>query len=219
VNTWFVTGTDTGVGKTHAAVRLVRALVARGERVAVLKPVASGCDVTPDGLRNEDALALMDASNAGQAYADVNPWAFEPAIAPHVAAAQAGVAIDPQRLRALVEPLDADHLVVEGAGGWCVPLGDDLMFSDLARVLTRDVILVVGLRLGCLNHALLSARQIERDGFRLRGWVANRVDPHMPVWRENLETLVRKLPAPLLATLPWRAVESPEPAWNLGFLA
>ena len=203
MKTWFVTGTDTGVGKTHAACCLARTLVARGERVAVMKPVASGCEPTPQGLRNEDALALMAAGNVAQAYEAVNPYAFAPAIAPHLAAAQAGVRIDPRRVQALAASVQADQLLIEGAGGWCVPLSDELMFADLVRGLTLDVILVVGLRLGCLNHALLSARQISRDGFRLRGWVANRIDPEMPVWKENLATLEARLPAPLLAVLPW----------------
>lgn len=215
MNTWFITGTDTGVGKTHAACSLVRALVSGGARVAVMKPVASGCASTPDGLRNADALALMAAANVAQDYAAVNPYAFAPAIAPHLAATQAGVRIDPASIKARAAAVAADHLVIEGAGGWCVPLGDELMFSDLVRGLTRDVILVVGLRLGCLNHALLSDAQIRRDGFRLRGWVANRIDPAMPAWRENLASLERRLDAPLLAVLPWSPTGEHPADWIL----
>jgi len=215
VKAWFITGTDTGVGKTHVACSLARALVARGAKVAVMKPVSAGCEVTPQGLRNEDALALIAAGNVAQDYDAVNPYAFAPAIAPHLAAAQVGVRIDPQRVRALAAAVDADHLLIEGAGGWCVPLGDELMFADLARGLTLDVILVVGLRLGCLNHSLLSAQQIHRDGFRLRGWVANRIDPEMPVWRENLATLEARLSAPLLAVLPWGEDNANAVQWAL----
>lgn len=217
MKTWFITGTDTGAGKTHAACSLVRALVAAGQQVAVMKPVASGCDVTAQGLRNEDALALMAAANVAQDYERVNPFAFEPAIAPHIAAAQAGVAVDPERVAAIAAGTRADHLVVEGAGGWCVPLGQGRMLADLVRPLTRDVILVVGMRLGCLNHALLSARQIRQDEFRLVGWVANRIDPHMPVWRENLQTLEESMPAPCLAVLPWSpgGVAATDGDWGL----
>lgn len=205
MRTCFITGTDTGVGKTRAACALIRHLAASGRRVAGFKPVASGCERTPSGLRNEDALAMMAVANVELPYATVNPVALEPAIAPHIAAAQAGQAIDPQRIAQVAAGIDADHLVVEGAGGWCVPLGPGLMFADLARLLTEQVILVVGLRLGCINHALLSARQIQRDGLRLAGWIANEIDPGMPVREENFEALLERLEAPLLARIPWQS--------------
>jgi dethiobiotin synthetase len=198
---WFVTGTDTEIGKTWVSCALVRHLAERGHSVAVMKPLASGCERTDEGLRNEDALALMAASNVSQEYAQVNPLAFEPPIAPHIAAEQAGVRIDPAALARVADGIQADMLVVEGVGGWCVPLGHGLMLSDLARRLADEVILVVGLRLGCLNHALLSAEAIRRDGLELRGWVANYVDPDMLEQGPNLATLEELMPAPCLGRL------------------
>lgn len=204
MQTLFITGTDTEVGKTVAAGAIVRRLVAMGQQVAVMKPVASGCERSDGHLHNADALALMEASNISSAYADVNPYAFEPAIAPHIAAARANVDIDPEVASAPLAGLEANWLVVEGAGGWLVPLSGQLMFPDLVRRFTNEVVLVVGLKLGCINHALLSARQIEQDGFHLKGWVANHIDPDMPHRRENLATLKEKLDAPLLAEIPWK---------------
>lgn len=203
MNCWFVTGTDTEIGKTFAACDLVRYLVARGERVAGLKPVASGCEETPDGLRNEDALALMTAANVKLPYEVVNPYTFKPPIAPHLAAAADGVVIEPASAARSLDGLAADWVVVEGAGGWRIPLGEGRLLRDLAGAFTRQVVLVVGLRLGCINHALLSAEQILRDGFELVGWVANRVDPDMLVPQGNLVTLDELLPAPRIGTLPF----------------
>lgn len=198
---WFVTGTDTGIGKTRVACAVVEHLVSRGLRVAAMKPVAAGCTRTDDGLRNADALALMRVANVPLPYETVNPYALEPAIAPHVAAARAGIQVDIGRIHALVCQLEADCLVIEGAGGWCVPLGETLMFADLARRIADHVVLVVGLRLGCLNHALLTARQVRSDGVPLAGWVANILDEGMPALVENLATLDRLMPAPRLGTL------------------
>jgi dethiobiotin synthetase len=199
----FVTGTDTGIGKTYAAVALLAGLRARGLRAAGMKPVASGCRVTPHGLRNDDAEALIAASAPAPAYADCNPYAFEPAIAPHVAAHEAGeeVRLDPIRDAHARVARGADRVVVEGVGGWLAPLSDSLMQADLARALELPVILVVGLRLGCLNHALLSARAIRADGCALAGWIANRIDPAMQRCEENLATLRARLDAPLLGVL------------------
>ena len=200
---WFVTGTDTEIGKTHVSCALVRHLASLGHSVTGLKPVASGCHRTPDGLRNEDALALMEAANTPLPYEVVNPAALEPAVAPHLAAQQAGVVIDPDAIAAAVAGVTADFIVVEGVGGWCVPLGGGHMLADLARRLADEVILVVGMRLGCINHALLTARAIEQDGMRLRGWIANRIDPDMPMFAGNLDTLEKLLPVPLIATMDW----------------
>jgi dethiobiotin synthetase len=202
VNCWFVTGTDTEIGKTFATCDLIRHCVARGERVAGLKPVASGCEVTTEGLRNEDALALAAASNVHLAYETINPYAFAPPIAPHLAAAAEGIMIDPARAARSLEACAADRVLVEGAGGWRIPIGSGRFLADLAGAFTRDVILVVGLRLGCINHASLSAEQILRDGFNLVGWIANRVDPRMLEPEGNLETLDAILPAPRIGTLP-----------------
>ncbi|MDX1380559.1 MAG: dethiobiotin synthase [Xanthomonadales bacterium] len=195
---WFITGTDTGIGKTHAGCVLARALIGEGLRVAALKPVASGCERTPDGLRNEDALAWQAAANVPLGYDTVNPYAFEPPIAPHIAARQAGVTVDPARIEAIAQAIEVDVLLVEGAGGWCVPLGPGLTFADLAGRVCDGVILIVGLKLGCLNHALLTARAIRQDGQRLVGWIANRVDPDMAVAEDNLAHLRASLGAPLL---------------------
>jgi len=203
MNRWFITGTDTEIGKTHVSCALVRHLASLGYTVAGLKPVASGCHRTPDGLRNEDALALMQAANTHWPYEVVNPVALEPAIAPHLAAQQAGIEIDPDAIARAVAGVSADFIVVEGVGGWCVPLVGGHMLADLARRLADEVILVVGMRLGCISHALLTARAIEQDGMRLRGWIANRIDPDMPVYGGNLETLESKLRAPLIATMDW----------------
>lgn len=198
---WFIAGTDTEIGKTHVACALIRHLVANGRRVAAMKPVASGCDPGPDGLRNADALALQEAANVSLPYRQVNPVALQPAIAPHIAARQAGVDIDLAAIARAAEGVEADYFVVEGVGGWCVPLGEGAMLADLARLLADEVILVVGLRLGCINHALLSAAQIRRDGFSLAGWVANVLDPNMPALAENLATLEALMPAPRLGTV------------------
>jgi dethiobiotin synthetase len=199
----FVTGTDTGIGKTHASAALVRAQRACGRRAIGMKPVASGCRATPEGLRNEDAEALIAASDPAPPYALCNPYAFAPPIAPHIAAGEAGVAIalDPivdayRKLAAM-----ADRVIVEGVGGWSVPLSDVLTQADLARALKLPAVLVVGLRLGCINHALLSARAIAADGCVLAGWIANRIDPGMARADENLDTLRARIDAPLLGTM------------------
>lgn len=203
----FVTGTDTGCGKTVVSTALIHALRARGERVLAMKPVASGCDTTPDGLRNADALALQAAASQTLPYDQVNPFAFAPPIAPHIAAAEAGVDI---RLDVIVDQAQrlaavCDVLVVEGVGGWRVPLDSDNDVADLALRLGAEVLLVVGLRLGCINHALLSAAAITADAAPLIGWVANRIDPVMDRAQANLVTLERRLPAPCLGRLPHQA--------------
>ena len=200
----FVTGTDTDCGKTVVACGVVRALRPRGLRVGVMKPVAAGAEPTPEGLRNQDALDLIAASGLDLPYALVNPFAFAPAIAPHVAAAQAGT---PIRFAPLLEAFTriraaSDVVVVEGAGGWRVPLGPDGDMADLAAALGLPVLLVVGLRLGCLNHALLTAESIERCRCRLAGWVGNVVDPAMAMREENVATLRERLPAPCLGIVP-----------------
>jgi dethiobiotin synthetase len=196
----FVTGTDTGVGKTRVAAALCRSLAARDIRVAAMKPVASGCVLTPEGLRNEDALALLAAMNVRARYSDVNPYAFAPAIAPHIAAREAGVDIDFSVLDRAYERLrmQSQALIVEGAGGWLAPLDSARVFADLAVHWQMDVVLVVGMRLGCLNHALLTVESIERRGLHLRGWVANSIDPGFERVTENISTLENRISAPCL---------------------
>jgi dethiobiotin synthetase len=203
----FITGTDTGIGKTYVACRLISHLVSQGHAVSALKPVASGCDSTHEGLRNEDALALMDVMNVDLAYEQVNPYAFEPAIAPHIAAKQANRRVNLTKISEIADAIDTDFLIIEGAGGWCVPIDQDLLMADLVDALKAEVILVVGMKLGCINHALLSARQIQADGFQLTGWVANCVEPAMPVLDENMATLASLMPVPLLATVPFNGKE------------
>lgn len=200
----FIAGTDTGIGKTHAACTLLHALRAAGRDACGMKPVASGCTETPDGLRNDDALALLAAGGVELPYAQLNPVALREPLSPHLAAERDGVEITLAPLREAFEQLQAaqDTVVVEGVGGWLVPLAPGLSASDIARQWQLPVILVVGLRLGCLNHAQLSARAIAADGCRLLGWIGNCIDPAMDAPEENVATLCRLLPAPCLGVLP-----------------
>jgi dethiobiotin synthetase len=199
----FIAGTDTGIGKTHTASALLYALRAAGHSVAGMKPVAAGCDVTADGLRNEDALALQEASSPRPDYDEVNPMALVEPVAPHLAAALAGIEIRLPPLFAAYEKLAAryDWVVVEGVGGWMVPLSPALSAAQIPQAWHLPVILVVGLRLGCISHAQLTARAIEADGCRLVGWIANRIDPAMAMADENLEALRGLLPAPCLGVI------------------
>ena len=199
----FVTGTDTGVGKTWVSLGLMAALQAEGLTVAAMKPVSAGCERTPEGLRNEDALLLMRQASVEHPYQRVNPAAFEPAIAPHIAAAEVGKRIDFSTIERAFGILaaSADLCVVEGAGGWLVPLTARKNFADLAARLELPVLLVVAIRLGCLNHALLSVESIQRRGLSLSGWVANHVNPDTPRASENIDALKARIPAPMLATV------------------
>jgi dethiobiotin synthetase len=210
----FVTGTDTGIGKTHASVGLLRALKERGCRTAAMKPVASGAQRTAAGLRNDDALALQAAATVAADYEEINPYCFEPPIAPHVAAHRAGVTIDLAHIlgRARALCARADFVLVEGVGGWRVPLGPRLEVGDLARGLGLPVLLVVGLRLGCINHALLTAAAISREAPGMRGWVANAIDPHYETAAETVQALTERLGMPPMATLGWQHDPGPSPA-------
>ncbi|MGV8932570.1 MAG: dethiobiotin synthase [Luteimonas sp.] len=205
----YITGTDTGVGKTLASVTLLHALRAQGRRAVGMKPLASGCVRTTDGWRNDDALALQAASDPRPAYDDINPWALPRPLAPEFAARQAGVEVTLAAILSAHARLaaQADVVVVEGVGGWMAPLSARLDQIDVVRALRLPVVLVVGLRLGCLNHARLSARAIAADGAELAGWIASDVDPHMECRDENFECLRQRLPAPCLGRLPW----SPQP--------
>lgn len=200
----FVAGTDTGIGKTHAACTLIHALRAAGHSVCGMKPVASGCIETMHGLRNEDALALQAASAPPPAYEEINPVALREPLSPHLAAAHAGVTIALPPLHTAFQKLYAryDVVVVEGVGGWRVPLSPGLLASELPKAWDLPVVLVVGLRLGCLNHALLSAEVIQADGCRLAGWIGNCIDPAMAAIEENIDTLRTLLPVPCLGILP-----------------
>lgn len=210
---FFVTGTDTEIGKTTIACGLLRAARNAGLSTAAAKPVASGCERTAEGLRNSDALGLLVGCSLPLRYEEVNPFAFEPAIAPHLAAREAGVQLDVEALAGPVNAVlarNADFTLVEGAGGWRVPLAGGENLSDLAVRLGLPVILVVGVRLGCINHAVLSAEAIQRDGLVLAGWVANIVDPATSRLEENLATLAERLPAPCLGRVPRLEVPSAE---------
>ncbi len=199
----FVTGTDTGVGKTWVSLGLMASLKAAGLRVAGMKPVSAGCQQTPEGLRNEDAVLLQKQASREQPYALVNPLAFEPPIAPHIAAAEAGTRIDFASIERAYAKLSgsADVCVVEGAGGWLVPLSARRSFADLVEHLALPVLLVVGIRLGCLNHALLTVESIERRKVSLIGWVANRLDPSTARAQENIDALAARIRAPRVATV------------------
>jgi dethiobiotin synthetase len=199
----FVTGTDTGVGKTRIARLIVRTLVAGGVRVAVMKPVAAGSVMTADGLRNEDALGLIADSNVEMPYDTVNPYCLAAPLSPHLAAREAGVTIELARIRENFATLRAaaDQVIVEGAGGWLAPLNDNEFIADLAAALALPVLLVVGLRLGCLNHALLTAAAIRQRRLLLAGWIGNQIDPDFARVAENLATLVRHLGMPPIATV------------------
>lgn len=209
---YFVTGTDTEVGKTTIAAGLLHAARQAGLSTAAAKPVASGCEMTADGLRNGDALALLAECSLPMRYEEVNPFAFEPAIAPHLAASEAGVELTASGMAESVRrmlALRADLSLVEGAGGWRVPLAGRESLSDLAVMLGLPVILVVGVRLGCINHALLSRDAIEADGLRLAGWVANIIDPGTSRLRENLQTLAERLQAPCVGQVPYLPAATP----------
>lgn len=210
---YFIAGTDTGVGKTTIAAGLLVAARRRGWRTTALKPVASGAETTAGGLRNSDALALQAAQGGGLDYSLINPIVMEQAIAPHLALEESGRSLDIAGLLPLCAPalaLAHDFGVVEGAGGWRVPLNGEETLADLARALGLPVILVVGLRLGCINHALLSAEAIRADGLRLAGWVANQVDPAMERLEANIATLDARLHAPRLGFVPWLAGQDAE---------
>lgn len=200
----FVTGTDTGVGKTRVAVALIHALRAQGLRVAAMKPVAAGC--APGGL-NDDVRALLQAANVAADLRDINPYSFESPIAPHLAAQQAGVAIELPVIVAAYARLAAvaDVVVVEGAGGWRVPLNDREDMADLAQALALPIVLVVGLRLGCLNHALLTAESIAHRRLPCAGWVGNQIDPAMACQVANLDALRARLPVPCLGVQAYSA--------------
>jgi dethiobiotin synthetase len=211
-NAIFITGTDTGCGKTEITLGLMQALQLRGESVLGMKPVASGAQLTDAGLRNEDALRIQAQCSGDLSYEQVNPFAYEPPIAPHLAAETCGRPIELERIevdcRRLAEK--TDQLIVEGVGGWLVPLTDDATVADLATQLQMTVILVVGLRLGCLNHALLTEAVMRRQGVPLLGWVANQVEPGMVSLEGNLANLRERLNVPCLGVVPWLGDPSPE---------
>lgn len=200
---WFVTGTDTEIGKTFSTCALLHAAARAGRSAVGLKPVAAGTDA--QGL-NDDVEQILAASNVKLPKSIVNPFCFEAAIAPHIAAAEEGRSIDFATITAAVEEArqQAEVVIVEGVGGFCVPLGAQGDSADLAVALGLPVILVVGMRLGCISHAVLTAEAVTRRGLKLVGWIANHIDPKMSRFAENLETLRKLMPAPLLGYIPWQ---------------
>ena len=204
---WFIAGTDTGVGKTRVACALIQALVQAGRTVVGMKPVASGCSLGPDGLRNADAQALLACGNVPADYHDINPYALATATAPHLAARATGVVLSVDRIMACYQRLatQADYVVVEGVGGWRVPLGPHAGMDDVARALGLPVILVVGIRLGAINHALLSMESIQRAQVSVGGWIANYLDPN-PVLADYPWALQALLDAPLLGEIAYNPV-------------
>lgn len=207
----FVTGTDTGVGKTLVSCALLHAYAAAGHSTVGMKPVAAGCASGRDGLLCEDVELLRHASSVEAPNELVNPYAFVPPIAPHIAAAEAGVTIELEQIRHAYLALAqlADKVVIEGVGGFRVPLDAHSDTADLARLLNLPVVLVVGVRLGCLSHALLTVEAIAARGLKLAGWVANRVDPEMGRFDANLEALRQRIAAPLLGVVPHEPQPNP----------
>lgn len=203
---FFIAGTDTDVGKTLVSTAVLQAAKEKSLRTLGLKPVAAGCDQTSDGLRNDDALALSQWATVELSYEQVNPITLVSPVSPHIAAAQENKRLSADRVvgycrGAMMNPFDL--CLVEGAGGWLAPISMRETMADIAKHLSEPVILVVGVRLGCLNHALLTADAIRRDGLKLAGWVANIVDDNMLAVEENIETLQHMLPAPMLGKIPF----------------
>ena len=198
---WFITGTDTEIGKTFVACALVHVLRKRGLQAVGMKPVSAGVDA--QGL-NEDVEQLIAASSIRAPRELITPYLFSAAVAPHIAAAEEGRSIMLPVIKNAYVQLEAmaDAVVVEGVGGFCVPLGKDFDTADMTLALGLPVILVVGMRLGCINHALLTQQAIKARGLTLAGWVANRIDPAMARFEENLATLAGQIDAPLLGIIP-----------------
>ncbi len=199
---YFVTGTDTGVGKTLVSCALLHCFAAQGKRVVGMKPIAAGCNADE---QNEDVLQLRAAGNMAVGYGQINPYLFLQAIAPHIAAQRAGVIIQFSRIVESYQELaaQADVVIVEGVGGFRVPLNAQQDSADLVQELGLPIILVVGIRLGCLNHALLTVEAITARGLTLAGWVANIVEPDMPMCEENIAALQQRIDAPLLGVVPY----------------
>jgi dethiobiotin synthetase len=207
---YFVTGTDTNVGKTLVSAALIHSLARNGLKVAGMKPVAAGAELRDGKLWNEDVALLSGEANVTLPTHLIAPYLFKEAAAPHVAAALEDQQINPDTIFTAFEQIRAqtEAVIVEGAGGFCVPLTPQIDLADIAARLQLDVILVVGLRLGCLNHAFLTAEAIAARGLRLAGWVVNQIDPAMPHQAANIEALRERLPAPCLGSLPWMSVPS-----------
>ncbi len=208
MNTFFITGTDTDVGKTVTTRLILEKLSAAGKRSLGIKPISAGCEVTASGLRNDDALHLQEASSVKVDYEVVNPITFKDPIAPHLAAAKQGYDLTLYRLQDCLDEAkrqEPSYLLIEGAGGWRLPLNSKGQFySDFALQNQMQVIMVVGMRLGCLNHAVLTYQAIKNDGLKCVGWVANQLSDNMLCYQENLDSLTALLPIPLIAEVPFQ---------------
>ncbi len=218
----FVTGTDTGIGKTIVSCAVIHELVQQGYKVAAMKPIASGAQYIKEQLQNDDALSLMQYVNTEHDYNHVNPYCFEPAIAPHIAANRVGVDIRIPVIRESYQVLNdqADCVVVEGVGGWLVPINEQQSVADIAIELELSVIMVVGLRLGCINHALLTMDSIMAKNIKIMGWIANQVDPNLTATDQIIKTLQNKLNSPYLGFLPYfsNGHFDPNQTFNLNLL-
>jgi len=204
--TFFITGTDTEAGKTFAMCSLLQAAKKRGLSTAAIKPIAAGGIPTQEGFKNDDAIQLQNLCSLDLDYKEINPVCLEQAIAPHIAATQEQVVVNASELAEYCEKIirkNADLTLIEGAGGWMVPLNQHEYIGDMVKMLNIPVILVVGMKLGCLNHALLTVKALQQTGVKLHGWIANQLDPAMPFFEENIQTLQAKISAPLLTTIPW----------------
>ncbi len=215
MTTFFITGTDTGVGKTFIACTIMDYVKHRGTSCIGFKPVASGCEEGEFGLVNSDALALQAASDFDLSYSEINPYAFKEAIAPHIAAQKMDSVISISTLTDAYLNLtekDPDLLLIEGAGGWRLPLCSNIFMSDFVKLHKLPVLLVIGMRLGCLNHARLTVEAIQNDGLEIIGWVANHVDANMDYHSENVEALKELIPAPFIGEVP--LVSDTSQAWS-----
>ena len=192
---FFVTGTDTGVGKTHVACKLIRDYVAQGYKTIGMKPVAAGGDLVNGKWVNDDVLKLEQASNVKAPRELINPYSFKEAVAPHIAAEIVGIEIKIDVIKEAFQALSklADIIIVEGAGGFLVPLNDHQSMADLPAALDIPVILVVGMKLGCINHSLLTVEAIKARGLKLHGWVANQIEPDMDFYNNNIATIAEKI--------------------------
>ncbi|MCG7539770.1 MULTISPECIES: dethiobiotin synthase [Pseudoalteromonas] len=203
---YFVTGTDTEVGKTYISTLLLKLLAKHGKKTFGYKPIAADAEEAFGELVNVDAISLMEAATVHGTYEQVNPFCFAPPIAPHIAAKQVNVDITVDKLHerfSEIQQLGAEYILCEGAGGWALPINDNEYLYDWVARAQLPVILVVGMKLGCLNHAFLTAESIKQKGLNLVGWIANQIDPEMSVFDENLESLKLRLDCPLLATAPY----------------
>lgn len=205
---YFITATDTDAGKTYIASALVRHFAQQNIKSIGMKPIAAGCELVDGVLQNSDVHQLTQASNVDAPLPLINPYVFQPPIAPHIAAQQAGVEIALAPIQQAFTQLSelADAVIVEGAGGFLVPLNDKKTMADLAVSLNIPVILVVGMRLGCINHALLTVQAIQSRGLTMTGWVANQIDPNMSMLVENIQTLKQRIHAPCIAQVAWGQV-------------